>query len=312
MKAYLLLRWRVLERQLAELGWWRILLLGALLVITLGMALVTLSRHTAGQWLLPPVAFLLTSSQHRQRTDLDFLHLTAPRFRPWLAVEYALWSLPVAVVLCGFGRVGAALLTLALVPLVAWMPPARRRSTAQQAHSLFRSEAFELVSGTRQLGVRWAWLLLILGAWWWRQYAVAPAVALGVWVLLLASVYATPEPWTMLLPALRQPRAWLWWRVGMALLYFALTAAPFAWLLGTTRAGGAGALLLWGGAVQAMVVLARYAFYPNALLVRLTQGAVVAVACLLFGHPVYPVLLLVAFFGLMWKSHQQLSTFRND
>lgn len=116
----------------------------------------------------------------------------------------------------------------------------------------------------------------------------------------------------MLLPALRRPQAWLWRRVGLALLYFALTAAPFAWLLGTTRASGAGALLLWGGAVQIMVVLARYAFYPNALLVRLTQGAVVAVACLLFGHPVYPVLLLVAFFGLIWKSRRQLSTFRND
>jgi len=313
MKAYLLLRGRVLGRQLAELGWWRLLLLGALLMITLGKALVTLSQHAAGQWLLPPVAFLLTIGQHRQRADLDFLHLTAPHFRPWLAVEYALWSVPGALVLCSFGRVEAGLLTLALVCLVAWAPAGRKHSASLRRRSLFRSEAFELVSGVRQSGTGLAWLPLLLGAFWWRQYAMAPAVALGVWVLLLTSVYATPEPWVMLLPALRQPGRWLRRRVALGLLYFLLTAAPFVWLMGSAAGwGGAGALLLWGAAVQTMVVLARYAFYPNALLVRLTQGAVVTVACLLLGHPVYPVLLLVAFFGLIWKSRQQLSTFRHD
>ena len=72
---------RLLGRQLAELVWWRLGLLRALLVVALGRALVGLAAVA-----------LLTLSQHRRRSDLDFLHLTTPAFRPWLALEYALWS----------------------------------------------------------------------------------------------------------------------------------------------------------------------------------------------------------------------------
>ncbi|MBD2716963.1 hypothetical protein KBK19_18100 [Microvirga sp. STR05] len=132
--------------------------------------------------------------------------------------------------------------------------------------------------------------------------------------MLFASHYGTPEPWTLLLPALRQPGTWLQRRVGLALLYFGLTALPFAWVMGSGPAGrgGAALLMLWGTALLIMIVLARYAFYPSAVLVRLTQGAVLALSVLAAGHPVYPALLAVAFFGLIWKSRQRLSTFRHD
>jgi hypothetical protein len=92
MKAYLLLCLRLLGWQLAELGWWRLGLLGALQVVALGRALVGLAAYPTGLWLVPPAVALLTLSQHRRRSDLDFLHLTTPAFRPWLALEYALWS----------------------------------------------------------------------------------------------------------------------------------------------------------------------------------------------------------------------------
>ncbi|MBO0358958.1 hypothetical protein J0X19_13450 [Hymenobacter sp. BT186] len=313
MKAYFLLRWRVLSRQLVELGWWRPLLLAPVLIAAAGNALVVLSRHPTACWLLPPLLFLLTTSQHRRRADLEFLHLAAPDFRKWVAAEYAFWTVPVMLVLLGFGQFGAAALAIALVPLAAWLPPARARTSTRHRRSVFRSEAFEWVSGFRQTKAGWVWGGLLLTACWWHQYPLAPALALGAWVLTLSALYATPEPWTMLLPALRQPGAWLRRRVGLGLLYFVLTAAPFAWLMGAASAGWGGAVaLLWGVAVLIMVVLTRYAFYPHALLVRLTQGAVVAVACLLFGHPVYPVLLLVAFFGLIWKSRRQLAVFRHD
>lgn len=313
MKAYLLLRWRVMSRQVAELGWWRILLLGSMLLVAVGRGLVLLSSTQTAQWVVPPLVLFLLVSQHRRRTDLDFLHLTAPRFRPWVATEYVLWSLPAALVLIGFGQVGAGLLTVAVAPLAAWVPAARARTAGHQRRSVFRSEAFEWVSGFRQAGTWLGWLTLVAAAGWWRQYGLAPALTLGFWVLYISSFYATPEPWTMLLPALRQPGAWLRRRVALGLLYYGATAAPFALLMGMSRAGwaGAGALLFWGAAVLAMMVLARYAFYPHALLVRLTQG-MVTVTCLLFGHPIYPALLLVTFFGLIWKSRQQLSTFRHD
>ena len=60
--------------------------------------------------------------------------------------------------------------------------------------------------------------LLLGAAVWWRQYPSGPAVALGAWVLLLAGCYGTPEPWTLLLPALHGPGAWLRRRLALALL----------------------------------------------------------------------------------------------
>ncbi|UOG76931.1 hypothetical protein MTX78_10090 [Hymenobacter tibetensis] len=314
MKFYLLLRWRVLVRQLVELGWWRIVLLGAMALVAVGRGLVLLSSSaTAAQWVVPLLVLLMLVSQHRRRTDLGFLHVTAPSFRPWLATEYALWSLPSALVLFGFGRVGAGFLTIAVAPLAAWVPPARTQTTTQQRRSMFRSEAFEWGSGFRQPGAWLGWLTLVVVAGWWRQYGLAPALALGVWVLYLSSFYATPEPWTMLLPALRQPGTWLRRRVALGVLYYSATAAPFVLLMGLSQAGwgGAAVLWLWGAVVLGMMVLARYAFYPHALLVRLTQSGVL-VANLLFGHPIYPALLFVVFFGLIWKSRKQLSVFRND
>jgi hypothetical protein len=314
MKSYLQMRLRIMRRLLAELGWWRLALLGPLLALGATRAAVVLAPHPAGQWLLPLVVALSIASQHRRRPDLNFLLLTAPRFRPWVAAEYALWSAPAAIVLLIFGRVGAAGLTVALAALAAWVPAAQARGSSRHRRSLLRSEALELVSGFRQTGA-WLWWLALLGAAvWWRQYPSGPAVALGVWVLVLAGCYGTPEPWQLLLPALRQPGAWLRRRVALVLLYFLLTAAPFAFLLGQSEAGlgGAALLLLWGAAVLTMVVLARYAFYPDALLVRLTQGGVVAVAVLMAAQPIYPALLLVAFFGLIWKSRRRLSTLRQD
>ncbi|SHK49600.1 hypothetical protein [Hymenobacter psychrotolerans] len=314
MNAYLRLRLRVSGRLLAELGWWRMALLGPVLGLGGVRTVVMLAPHPAGQWLLPAVVLLLLTGQHRRRADIDFLHLAAPGFRWWLATEYALWSLPVAGALLAFGQVGASLLTVGLAPFCAWLTTAENRTSSRARRSLLRSEALELVSGFRQTGA-WLWWLALLGAaLWWQQHSIAPAAALGVWAFLFASHYGAPEPWTLLLPVLRQPSVWLRRRVGLGLLYFGLTAAPFAWLLGSGPAGvgGAGLVLLWGFALLTMVVLARYAFYPSALLVRLTQGAVLALSVLAAGHPVYPALLAVAFFGLIWKSRQRLSTFRHD
>ncbi|HEX8426051.1 hypothetical protein [Hymenobacter sp.] len=152
MKSYLLLRWRMMSRQVTELGWWRILLLGSMMLVAVGRGLVLLSTTETAQWLVPLLVLLMIVSQHRRRAAFDFLYLTAPGFRPWLAMEYALWSLPVALVLLGFGRIGAGLLTVMLAPLAAWVPAARTRATARRRHSVFRSEAFEWVSGFRQAG----------------------------------------------------------------------------------------------------------------------------------------------------------------
>ncbi|AII54104.1 hypothetical protein [Hymenobacter sp. APR13] len=313
MKGYLWLRLQIGGRLLAELGWWRLALLGPFLLLSVARAFVVLAPHAAGQWLVPLLVALFIVSQHRRRPDLAFLQLTAPRFRPWLAAEYGLWSFPAVAALLAFGQLGAALLTLGLAVAAAWLPAARPEDSKKRRRSLMRSEALELVSGLRQTAAAVWWPLLLAGAAWGRQYPEVPALALVVWLLLLAGCYGNPEPWTLLLPALRQPGAWLRRRVGLALLYLLLTAAPFAGLLalGPAGAGGAGLLLLGGAVLLTMVVLARYAFYPDALLVRLTQGAILSLT-LLAGQPVFPALLLVAFAGLLWKSRQRLSTFRQD
>jgi hypothetical protein len=308
LKSYLALRVRLAGRLLREVGAVRLALLGPMLVVAGGRGLLLAAAHPQGQWAVPVFMALLLASAHRQRADLRFLATSAPAFRRWLAVEYALAAAPVALVLGMFGDWGAAGLTLALAPAAAALPPAREsRSTQQRARSPFRSEAFEWVSGMRAGGL-WAWPVLLAGAGWFHASPLGTIAALVLWLLILLACYGTPEPVTMLVLAARTSRQFLRRRLLLGLGYAALTAAPFFWLLATGPAGVGGtvAVTTFWLSLIGLLILAKYAFYPNATHIRSTQALVVSVALLLPGNPVYPVLLLVAVGGLIWQSQRRL------
>ena len=308
LRAYLILRLKLLGRLLREIGWMRLALLLPLLLSALGRAVVLGAAHPLAQWSIPLLTFLTLASAHRQRTDLVFLAINAPFFRRWLAVEYGFVALPVAVALALFQDWGSALLTLAMAAAAAALPAARDRPrTRHRVRSLFRSEAFEWVSGLRT-GGQWGWPVLLAGAERQRASPMGPGAALVVWLFILLACYGTPEPVTMLVLAARTPGQFLRRRLGLGVGYAALTAAPFFWLLAVGPAGVAGTMAVatfWLGLV-ALLILTKYAFYPNAVHVRTTQALVLAVALTLFAHPVYPVLLLVAVGGLIWQSQHRL------
>ncbi|WP_213019003.1 hypothetical protein [Hymenobacter negativus] len=308
LRAYSRLRVRLLGRLLREIGALRLALLAPVLLTAGGRALVLAAPHPQGQWAIPFLTFLTLAAAHRQRADLRFLFISAPYFRRWLAVEYLLLALPLAAVLAVFKDWGAALLTLVLPATAALLPAARdSRGTQHRARSLFRSEAFEWVSGLRGGGL-WAWPVLLAGAVWQHGSPLGPGVALVAWLLVLLACYGTPEPVTMLVLAARAPGQFLRRRLGLGVSYAALTASPFFWLLATGPAGVGGAVAVaafWLGLV-ALLMLTKYAFYPNASHIRTTQALVVGVALTLFAHPVYPVLLLVAVGGLIWQSRRRL------
>ena len=308
LHAYLHLRRLLVVRLLGEIGGLRLALLGPMLVAVVGRALVMAAVHPHWQWAVPGFVAFSLASAHRQRADVRFLATSAPAYRRWLAAEYCLWALPVAAVLAGFGDWGAALLTLALAPAVAALPPAREsRSTRQRARSVFRSEAVEWVSGLRT-GGRWAWPLLLAGAWWQRTAPLAPVLALAGWLLVVLPCYGTPEPVTMLVLAARTPRQFLRRRLALGLGYGLLTAAPLLWLLGSGPAGPGAAVavgLVWL-LLLGLLILVKYAFYPNSTHIRVTQALILAVALTMVGHPVYPVLLLVAVGGAIWQSQRRL------
>ncbi|WP_216688595.1 hypothetical protein [Hymenobacter siberiensis] len=75
---------------------------------------------------------------------------------------------------------------------------------------------------------------------------------------------------------------------------------------GPAGRGGAVAVAAFWLALVALLILTKYAFYPNAVHIRTTQALVVGVALTLMAHPVYPVLLLVAVGGLIWQSQRRL------
>ncbi|WP_035567487.1 hypothetical protein [Hymenobacter sp. IS2118] len=309
LHAYLRLRRQLLLRQLREVGWLRLAVLLPLLGLAVGRALVAAATNSQARWAVPVVVVLLLASAHRQRADLKFLAISAPAFRRWLAVEYLLWALPVAVVLALFRDWGAAVLTLLLAPWAAALPPVREaRGTRTKSRSLFRSEAFEWVSGLRVVG--WVWLPLLAGAVWQHDAPLAPVVALAVWLLVLLGCYGVPEPLTMLVLAARSARQFLRRRLLLGLGLGLLTAAPFLGLLaaGPAGVGGAAAVGVFWLALLGLIILAKYAFYPNATQLRIIQALVVSVALLLPGNPVYPVLLLVAVGGLIWQSQRRLRT----
>lgn len=313
--AYLRLRRRVVGRQLLELGWWRLLLIGSLLLALVSNALFRAAHHPAACWLVPVGVAGVVWSLHRQRPDIGFLQASGPDFRLGLAAEYALLALPVGLALLGLGRPAAALLTGLLPPFVA-LAPARQAgpATRQRPRSFFRSEAFEWVSGVRSFYGGALWLALLAAALWQHHRPLGAELALAGWLLLVVAFYGTPEPATMLLLSARRPAAFLRRRLGLALGYFALTAAPFGWLLASSAAGpGAAAsvavLLL---VLSGLLVLIKYAFYPNALLIRLSQSIVVAVVLTQFANPVFLPVMAALLLGAVWQSQRRLSRFHRE
>ncbi|WP_223649814.1 hypothetical protein [Hymenobacter psoromatis] len=308
MLPYLTLRLRLLGRLLRELGWLRLALLLIMLALVLLQALAALRGQPRAAWLVPPLLAWLLLSAHRQRTDTHLLASATPDFRPWLAAEYALLALPVALLLLAVGVGGPALLTLALAPLAAWAPPAREAAARHRWRSLFRSEAFEWVAGMRAANGLLIWLVLVGLATWQRASSLAPVAGLVAWLLVVLACYGTPEPVTMLALAARSPRQFLRRRLGLGLGYAAATALPFGILLGVGPAGWGAALavsLFWL-ALVAMLILTKYAFYPNISHIRTTQSLVLALSLLGAGHPAYPPLMLVSAAGLVWQSRRRV------
>lgn len=307
--AYLRLRLRLLGRLLREIGWLRLALVGFMLTLVLLQALASLAKQPHGLWAVPILVAWSLLGAHRQRSDLLFLATVAPGFRPWLAAEYALLALPLAGGLLGLHAAGPAALTLGLAALVAWAPPARvGQATRHRWRSPFRSEAFEWVSGMRATKGLLLWPVLVGLATWQRASPLAPVAGLVLWLLVVLACYGEPEPLPMLALAARSPRQFLRRRLGLGLGYAAATALPFWVLLGVGPAGWGAALavaLFWL-ALLSMVILTKYAFYPNASHIRSTQGLVLAVGLLGAWHPAYPPLMLVSAAGLVWQSQRRL------
>lgn len=311
LRAYLALRLRLLGRLLREIGWLRLALVGPLLSLGLLQGLAVLRAHPAGCWLVPPLVGWSVLAAHRQRADAQFLAGLVPDCRPWLAAEYALLGLPLALGLLALRAPGAAGLTLGLAALAAWVPPARAGvATRHRWRSPFRSEAFEWVGGMRASKGLLIWPVLVGLAFWQRALPMVPVATLLVWLLVVVAGYGEPEPVTMLAVAVaaRTPRQFLRRRLALGLGYAAATALPFWVMLGLGQAGPAGAVavaLFWLG-LLGLVILCKYAFYPNATHMRSAQSLLLAVGLLGAWHPAYPPLMLVFAGGLIWQSQRRL------
>jgi hypothetical protein len=313
--AYLRLRLRLLGRLAREVGAVRLLLLLPFLVMSVGQALAVATAHPWGRWAVPVLMAWLLVSAHRQRGDYRFLAATALGFKSWLASEYTLLALPVAAALMAGRAYGPAALLLALAPLAAWAPPGSEdRASRRRWRSPFRSEAFEWVSGMRATKGLWLWPVLLGLAIWQRASPLGPLAALLAWLLVVLACYGTAEPLTMLAVAARSPGQFVRRRLLLGLGYAAATAAPFWGLLASGPAGWGGALAVATAwlALVALFVVAKYAFYPNEMHFRSIQSLVLAVALLLIGNPLYPVLLLVAAGGLPWQAQRRLRQLIGD
>ncbi|UOQ70619.1 hypothetical protein [Hymenobacter cellulosilyticus] len=153
------------------------------------------------------------------------------------------------------------------------------------------------------------WVAAVGGATW-QHATVVPAVVLVAWSLLLTSIYAIPEPATMV-TVYSGPAAFWRRKLLLGLGLYLLTAAPLLLLAGTSPAGwgGASGALLWGMLVLSMSIMAKYAFYPHATLLRLTQGGAVALALLPLLDASYAPLLAAGLVGLIWKSRHRLKPY---
>jgi len=314
MSAYFLLRLRLVGRLLLELGWWRLLLLGAMLLATGSKALLTAVQHPVGQWAVPVLGAWMCFSAHQRRADIQFLHMVAPDFRWWLGVEYTLLLSPAVGMLLLYGGVGAAVVTIGLMVAVPWLPVSASRGSTQRRHSLFRAEAFEWVSGWRQGWGALAWLVLLGVSCWQQQHAMVAAGAAVLWLFWTLSCYGSAEPPTMLLTAARGVGSFLWRRLLLLWMYYFLTVAPLLVVMAVGPATwvGAAGVLLWSLAVLGSALLAKYAFYPSAFLGRSTQAGIVVLGLLFAVNTVYGAMFVAALPVLLAKSRRSLGAFRYD
>ncbi|OUJ74302.1 hypothetical protein [Hymenobacter crusticola] len=305
---YLGLRVKVLARQLAEMGWLRLLLLSPMLLAASGQGMRLIGQYPVGQWLLPVLGAGMCLSSHRQRRDLAFLQSVAPNYHRLLLAEYVVWQLPLWGVLLVYSAWLPLLLGLVLIPLIPYVAKLRAARGDRRHQSLLRSELFEWVSGYRRSGAWLVWAVGVGVALWQRHNTVAALVPV-LWALLLTSFYSLPEDSVMLLQYPLRLNAFLRRKLGLALVGYWITSLPFVLLLGTGAVswGGALAVLLWGAVILTMVVLAKYAFYPHAGPV---QVGVVVLALLVVVNSVYVALLAAAFAGLVWKSRRHLLQYR--
>lgn len=304
LATYLQLRGLLLWRLGREVGAVRLVLAVPLLLLALLQVVSVLGQHAWGYWTLPLLLVATLLPVHRRRSDWQFLTATLPDFRMGLAAEYALYSLPLALGLLALGAYGAAATTPLLAAAVAVLPAARpTRSGQRRWRSPLRAEAFEWVSGARSFGAG-LWLVLLALAWWPRVAPLGAGLAALGWLLAALSYYGTPEPPTMLALMLRQPGPFLRRRLALGLGYAALTTAPLLAGLGSVRLALAVGLY-WLG-ILALGILAKYAFYPHATHIRLTQGLVLALCVLGTGQPSFLALLLVLVTGLLVQSQRRL------
>ncbi|MCS7019506.1 MAG: hypothetical protein RMJ87_10460 [Cytophagales bacterium] len=303
-KTVLYLRILAIGRGLLEVGWWRLLLLVALIIWAVFRLVAFQNPHA---WLLA-MAIIITGL-HASRNDRFFLQTLTPHWAWLMRTEYLLLSLPFCIGMTAEAYWQGLLAWLILIGVLPYIQVFALLKW-EQLHLLswLPAHMYEWKAGLRKHGwiVLAIWILAALFYW-----AFVVQVALWLFYLIIVGYFyfvCEPRIWLELQGAM-QARRFLWRKIKYACIAALIGAAPFGLLILFCHPLQAGFILLGmllTGAYMSYAVLSKYALYAEA---RSLEPFIVH-HFIFVGSCIVPVLLPVAAY-FWWsnygKAHRNLA-----
>ncbi|MBN8706316.1 MAG: hypothetical protein J0L62_10625 [Bacteroidetes bacterium] len=267
MTTFLLsLHGRIVYRYLAELGWFRLLLLAGLIVWLTSKVIINFIVTGNSGFLITFLLVLSILSFHLFRPDRDFIqtHSENPAFL--FLIEYGILSLPFFIFLIIFRDFISAGSLILLTSFISFISFRIRKKSGWFSFSFpVLQTAIEWSSGLRKTWILIILLELIALSLGWKEIAASPAV-LFVLMLIITSYYTPCEPENMILALGHSPGSFLrlkfrqaifgWTSVSIVpFLLFLFSFPEFGWILFSGW--------IYGFLVISISLSAKYAFYSG-------------------------------------------------
>ncbi|WP_448519366.1 hypothetical protein [Rhodoflexus sp.] len=304
-KTLLSLRMAALRRSLLHFGWWRLLLLAALVFWAI-FRLVALQSPLA--WL--STALVMIGGLHFGRNDRFFLQTLSPDWAWLMRAEYMLLAFPFLVAMAQYlywQGIVALLILLWLLPDM-YKPAFDYKQTGNRL-ALLPARMYEWRAGLRRNGWMIISIWLLAAIFYWAL--VAQVAFLLLYLLIIGSFYISCEPriWLDLQNA-ADTRRFLWQKIKQSLALTVLGSLPFYLLIGVFHIQQAWLIVLCLVLTSAYIsyaIFLKYALYSEGRSLEpfMLQHLIFVGSCAV------PVLLPIAvYFG--WSNYRKARRHLSD
>ncbi|MBP6386051.1 MAG: hypothetical protein KA327_05465 [Pseudarcicella sp.] len=289
------IRYQCFLRLLVELGWARLILLFLTFVFVIFKIRIFSEKYHYGIGLCTLLFIIFFI--HKNRRDLLFLNISLRNKTTYLWIEYSL--------ICTF--LGVLLFTKTFlfftIPIIAYLiaiTPSFSTKNTIIANTYVGTNLFEWTNGIRQTKYLYLVTLVIIVLGIFQNNVIIIISGITLLGLFISGYYSLAEDKDMILSEIIKPNIFLRKKISNALLYQNLTLLPFILISFFCKDIQ---LNFFHYSMQLLVdllllsmitigfIVIKYAFYPNKLIIQLSQSLFVGI---IFVSISSPLLLLLA------------------